>query len=173
MKAEIYWIKAIEPYRVATMPRPCPPWNNSPWRNSLKDEITSLKEEGVDVLVSLLTPDEVLYMDLEAEPNNCQTCGIEFISFPITDRETPESYEVALEFVQRLSELVRAGKGVAIHCYAGVGRSSLIAGCVLANLGVDPQTVFDLIGDSRGCGVPDTPQQREWFYSFVEAGARR
>ena len=180
MKAEIYWIKDIDPYRVATMPRPCPPWrnspsNNSPWgkttslSNWLSEEINSLREQGVDVLVSLLTPEEVLYMDLEMEPDNCQSCGIEFISFPITDRETPRSETATREFVRRLAELVKAGKGVAIHCYAGVGRSSLIAGCVLVNLGVDPQTVFDLIGKSRGCGVPDTPQQREWFYSFVSS----
>jgi len=159
MNAEIYWIKDIGPYRIATMPRP--------WGDWLEDEIQSLKQGGVDVLVSLLTPEEVLYMDLEAEPDNCQACGIEFISFPITDRETPESETITLGFVQRLAELVKAGKGVAIHCYAGIGRSSLIAACVLVTLGIDPRAAFGLIKNSRGCEVPDTPAQREWFYSFV------
>ena len=159
MKAEIYWIKDIAPYRIATMPRP--------WGDRLEDEIQSLKQEGVDVLVSLLTPEEVFYFDLQAEPNNCQACGIEFISFPITDRETPESETITLEFVQRLAEFVKAGKGVAIHCYAGIGRSSLIAACVLVALGINPRAAFGLIKNSRGCEVPDTREQREWFYSFV------
>ena len=162
MKAEIYWIKDIGPHRVATMPRP----RAGDW---LEDEIASLKQDGVDVLVSCLTPEEVFYMDLKAEPDNCQACGIEFISFPITDRETPESEAITLEFVQRLAELVKAGKGVAIHCFAGIGRSSLIAACVLVNLGVDPRSAFELIKRSRGCEVPDTPAQREWFYSFADS----
>ena len=160
MQAEIYWIKDIGPYRVATMPRP----RAGDW---LADEITSLKQDGVDVLVSLLTPEEVSYMDLEAEPDNCQNCGIEFISFPITDRETPTSETMTLEFVQRLAELVKAGKGVAIHCFAGIGRSSLIAACVLVTLGINPRAAFGLIKNSRGCEVPDTREQHEWFYSFV------
>jgi protein-tyrosine phosphatase len=159
MKAEIYWIQDVAPHRIATMPRP--------WGDRLKDDIQSLKQEGVDVLVSLLTEEEILYMDLEAEPDNCHACGIEYISFPITDRETPESETVTLEFVQRLAELVKAGKGVAIHCFAGIGRSSLIAACVLVTLGIDPKAAFGLIKRSRGCEVPDTWEQREWFYSFV------
>ena len=160
MQAEIYWIKDIGPHRVATMPRP----RAGDW---LEDERSSLKQDGVDVLVSLLTEEEILYMDLEAEPNNCQNCGIEFISFPITDRETPESETITLEFVQRLAELVKAGKGVAIHCFAGIGRSSLIAACVLVTLGIDSKAAFGLIERSRGCEVPDTWEQQEWFYSFV------
>lgn len=160
MKAEIYWIKDIAPHRIATMPRP----RAGDW---LEDEISSLKQDGVDVLVSLLTPEEVFYMDLRAEPENCQACGIEFVSFPITDRETPESETTALKVVRRLAELVKSGKGVAIHCFAGIGRSSLIAACVLVTLGIDPQAAFELIKRSRGCDVPDTREQREWFYSFV------
>ncbi len=159
MQVEIYWIKDVEPHRIATMPRPR--------GYLLKDEISSLKKDGVNVLVSLLTPEEVLYMDLEAEPDNCQACGIQYLSFPITDRETPESETITLEFVQRLAELVKAGKGVAIHCFAGIGRSSLIAACVLVTLGIDPRAAFQLIRKSRGCEVPDTPEQRDWFYSFV------
>ena len=159
MKAEIYWIKDVGPHRIATMPRPR--------GYVLEDEISSLKLDGVDILVSLLTPEEVSYMDLETEPDNCQACGIEYISFPITDRETPASETITLEFVQRLAELVKAGKGVAIHCFGGIGRSSLIAACVLVTLGIDPRAVFQLIRRSRGCEVPDTPEQREWFYSFV------
>lgn len=165
MNAEIYWIKDIAPHRIATMPRP----RAGDW---LEDEIQSLKHEGVDVLVSLLTEEEVSYFDLEAEPENCQACGIEYISFPIIDRETPESETITLEFVQRLAELVKAGKGVAIHCFAGIGRSSLIAACVLVTLGINPQVAFGLIKRSRGCEVPDTREQSEWFYSFASSSLK-
>jgi protein-tyrosine phosphatase len=83
-----------------------------------------------------------------------KACGIEFISFPIPDRETPESKPATLELVQRLAELVKEGKGLVIHCFAGIGRSSLIAACVLATLGIDPESAFRQITKSRGCEVP-------------------
>lgn len=108
-----------------------------------------------------------MYMDLEREPENCHACGIDYISFPITDRETPESKVVTLELVTRLAQFVREGKSVAIHCFAGIGRSSLIAACVLATLGVGPEAAFKLIGKSRGCEVPDTREQERWVYTFV------
>lgn len=165
MRAEIYWIKGVEPHRIATMPRP----RAGDW---LEDEIDSLKSQGVDALVSLLTPGEVMYMDLEQEPESCSACGIEFISFPIEDRETPESKTVTLQVVQQLAELVKEGKGVAIHCFAGIGRSTLIAACVLAYLGIEPRAALRFIEESRLCEVPDTPEQREWIYSFAKTMLR-
>lgn len=165
MSAEIYWIAGIGPHRIATMPGPSGDW--------LEDEIRSLKSEGVDALVSLLTTEEVFYMELAQEPESCRACAIEYISFPIPDRQTPESKTATLDLVQRLAALVREGKGVAIHCFAGIGRSTLIAACVLASLGIEPEEAFQLIKRSRGCDVPDTPEQREWVYWFVSTMLRR
>jgi protein-tyrosine phosphatase len=159
MRADIYWIEGIAPHRIATMPGPA--------GDRLEDEIRSLKSEGVDALVSLLTTGEVFYMELEQEPESCRACGIEYISFPIPDRQTPESEAATLDLVERLAALVTEGKGVAIHCFAGIGRSTLIAACVLANLGIDPGEAFRLIKRSRGCDVPDTPEQKEWVYWFA------
>jgi len=166
MRAEIYWIAGIGPHRIATMPRP----RSGDW---LEDEIRSLKSEGVDALVSLLTPDEVFYMELEQEPECCRACAVKYISFPIPDRQTPESKTATLDLVQRLAELVKKGKGVAIHCFAGIGRSSLIAACVLASLGIEPEEAFRLIRRSRGCDVPDTQEQKEWVYWFASTMLRR
>ena len=166
MSAEIYWIAGIGSHRIATMPRP----RSGDW---LEDEIRSLKREGVDALVSLLTTEEVFYMELAQESESCRACAIEYISFPIPDCQTPESKTATLDLVQRLAALVTEGKGVAIHCFAGIGRSTLIAACVLASLGIEPGEAFQLIKRSRGCDVPDTPEQREWVYWFVSTMLRR
>jgi protein-tyrosine phosphatase len=160
MGAEIYWIEGIAPHRVATMPMP------RSWEG-LSDQILALKQEGVETLVSLLTPREVLDLDLKQEPEYCSACGIDFISFPIPDTETPASKTATLELAQRLAIMVKAGKGVAIHCLGGIGRSSLIAACVLAILGIGPEEAFRLIRKSRGCDVPQTAEQKEWVYGFV------
>jgi protein-tyrosine phosphatase len=66
--------------------------------------------------------------------------------------------------VARLNE----GKAVAVHCRAGIGRSSLIAACVLVLLGLAPGTALDRIGKARGGNVPDTEGQRDWVDKFHE-----
>jgi protein-tyrosine phosphatase len=56
-----------------------------------------------------------------------------------------------------------------VHCRAGIGRSSLIAACVLVLLGLAPAMAFDRIGKARGLKVPDTEGQRDWVDMFREA----
>jgi hypothetical protein len=61
-----------------------------------------------------------------------------------------------------------AAQGVGLHCRAGIGRSALVAACVLVLMGMAPGTAFDLIGKARGVRVPDTEGQREWVAKFRE-----
>lgn len=73
------------------MPRP----HGGDW---LEDEIRSLRSQGVDVLVSLLTPDEMAALDLTDVAGTCHLLGIQFLSFPIDDRSVPVSAPAALRF---------------------------------------------------------------------------
>lgn len=58
------------------------------------------------------------------------------------------------------------GAGVAIHCRAGIGRSSLIAACVLLKLGTREDEIFPLLSRVRGVAVPDTSAQIQWLSKF-------
>lgn len=64
---------------------------------------------------------------------------------------------------------VRAGKSVAIHCRQGVGRSALVAACVLVLRRVLVNEAFEKIEEARGCAVPDTEEQRAWVSQFAES----
>src|SRR4051812_19402842 len=64
MRTEIYWIPTPTPGRLAVMPRP----RGGDW---LEDEVRSWRAEGVDIAVSLLTPDETRDLDLEIEVAIC------------------------------------------------------------------------------------------------------
>jgi len=83
MRTEIYWIETIGPGRLAVMPRPC-------GGDGLEDEIRSLKREGVDILVSLLTPEEESYLGLVQEGETARRHGLTFHSHPVWDRGIPE-----------------------------------------------------------------------------------
>jgi len=59
-----------------------------------------------------------------------------------------------------------AGKHVAIHCRAGIGRTGIIAGAVLLKTGKTAKEAFALISDARGVRVPDTEEQEKWLGSI-------
>jgi protein-tyrosine phosphatase len=155
----IYWLELPEAWRLAIMPRP----RAGDW---LDDEITAWRAEGINVVVSLLEKDEISELELGQEPKLCHANNVEFISFPIPDRGVPGSMKETEQVVRRLSAAIVDGKAVVIHCRAGIGRSSLIAACVLVLNGYDPDFAFATIGKARGVEVPDTKVQREWVSTF-------
>src|SRR5262245_59231148 len=99
MRAEIYWMTGVPQGRLAVLPRP----RGGDW---LADEARSLRLAGVDVLLSLLTNEEVVELDLAEEAACCAEAGIEFVSFPIQDRGVPSSRSEAVAVVQRLARLM-------------------------------------------------------------------
>jgi protein-tyrosine phosphatase len=160
MRTELYRIKGPWPGCLAITPRP----RGGDW---LEDEILSWRRVGIAVVVSTLTKDETAELDLARERELCETNGIQFVPFPITDRGVPSSLQVTAELVRRLEHLLQEGKNVAVHCRQGVGRSALVTACLLVGAGLDPAAAFDRIQVARGCGVPDTTEQREWVSRFA------
>lgn len=69
--------------------------------------------------------------------------------------------------VDRLAAEVRADQFVVTHCWAGIGRSSLLAGATLVRLGVPPAQAWQLIRAARGLPVPDNRDQEAWLYRFA------
>jgi protein-tyrosine phosphatase len=135
----------------------------------LVDEIAGWKAEGVDVVVSLLDRHEVDELGLHELPAALQSAVIEFVSFPIPDRGVPTSMQETERLVRRISDALAAGKATAIHCRAGIGRSALIAACVLVRGGYDVDAAFTAIAEARGIEVPDTQAQRDWVAAFRAA----
>ena len=156
MRAEIFGINDF----LAIMPRPR-------GNEGLEDEIISLKSFGVKAIVSLLEPGEIIELELDMEPVFCERNEIIFLNFPIADRQVPASFEETLTLVKKLSDFIDAGKKVAIHCRQGVGRSSLIAACVLVFQGASSKNVFERIAKARSCQVPDTNEQIDWVALFA------
>ena len=156
MRTELYWIEGPWQGRLAILPRP----RGGDW---LEDEVRGWRAAGVDVIVSLLTSDEVTDLDLAQESCLCQAHGIDFRQFPIIDRSVPASRKATLEFVKKLAKLLAEGKSIAIHCRQGIGRSALMAACFLVLFGIVPEAAFQRVSEGRGCSVPETAEQRQWL----------
>lgn len=163
MAASIYWIPGPVGGRLGVMARP----RSGDWLN---DEVASWQSDGLNTVVSLLEPAEVRELGLADEESLCRAKGINFVSFPIKDRGVPTSSRETEALVQRPAADVAAGSAVAIHCRAGIGRSALLAACILKHQGVPESDAFPRISRARGVTCPDTEAQVEWFVKFPGGG---
>lgn len=151
------------PGRLAVCSRPRAGW-------FLDDDLRQLREAGFDVLVSALTPEEVVRCELDRVPAACADIGLEFAHFPVGNLQvaTPERAQPYLvDWLDRL----KSGGGIAVHCWASVGRSPTLAAGVMVLGGVEPQEAWQRLEHARGRQVPDTNEQRLWvsqFRSFSE-----
>lgn len=155
MNPQLYWIAGPWRGKLAIALRP----RGGEW---LEDEVRSWKQSGLDVVVSLLTPEEVADFDLGREEEWCRAHGVKFVTFPITDRGVPESRQRCLALVHQLDRGLAEGRGIAVHCRQGLGRSALLAASLLAASGEDPDLAFQRISKIRGASVPETGEQRDW-----------
>jgi protein-tyrosine phosphatase len=146
--------------RLAIVPRP----RGGDW---LEDEIERWKQSGLQVVLSLLLPDEDAHFQLEQEGAICEAHAVRFVSYPIADRSVPQSLDATAALVQELERELENGKSVGIHCRQSIGRSALIAACVMVAAGKDPDEAFEVISAARGLPVPETNEQREWVETFA------
>lgn len=135
----------------------------------MRRDVLGARQEGVDVLVSLLEAEEAERMGRAEEWRYASAGGMRFVNVPIPDHSVPEDVEAIGRLCRMLREELLAGRSVAIHCLAGIGRSSLVAACTLNELGLSPAEAFRRLHRARGLPVPDTDEQRRW----VEVYARR
>lgn len=139
--------------RIAVMPRPA-------GGDRLEREVEALRQAGVDILVSALTPGEYVRLELTEEAATVAAAGISFVSFPIPDRAVPDLAELR-ELARSLAAEVAAGRFVVTHCWGGVGRSSVLAGAVLIRLGASAAEAVQRMSAARGMPVPETAEQHE------------
>jgi protein-tyrosine phosphatase len=158
----VFWINPGANGRLGIVQRP----RGNEW---LQDDLTALRRDGVDILVSMLTRTEAIELGLAREQALCEALGIEFRSLPILDHSVPTAHREMHELAEALATERRHGKNIGAHCCAGIGRSSLLLAAVLCTEGISPERAFCLISKGRGLQVPDTPEQVEWLAAFANA----
>jgi protein-tyrosine phosphatase len=96
----------------------------------------ALRREGIDVVVCLAEPAEICgksaaytdALEVQAVP-----CPVE--AFPVADFGVPDDHEAFWALARRLGRRLAGGERVVIHCGAGIGRTGMLATCVLLALG--------------------------------------
>jgi protein-tyrosine phosphatase len=162
----VYWVTPIGRGRLGLMPHPR-------GDRCLAGEIQGLRAEGVDRLISLLTPSEAWRLGLAEERGACERAGIAFDSYPIEDRDVPAQLEPTISFLRETIANLHRGEGVAIHCRVGVGRSGLMTASLLVLTGVPAEEAIARVAEARRHPIPDTAAQREWIVELSQAWRER
>jgi protein-tyrosine phosphatase len=164
--SRLHWIELTAAGRIAISARP----RADDW---LETEVGEWKASSLGMVVSLLESDEVSELGLQREAELCRASGIEFISFPIPDRSVPKNEADVLRIASSIASGIADGRCVAIHCRAGIGRSSIIAACALICSGIEASDALVRIKTARGLTVPDTDEQHDWIIAFSRTYERR
>jgi protein-tyrosine phosphatase len=162
MWTELHWINGPWPGKLAVAARP----RGGDW---LADEMASWKRQGVGAMLSLLTSQEEKDLDLVEEGRIARSQGMLFESFPIPDRQVPSSESKLASTLEKASDTLAGGTNLVIHCRQGVGRSGLVAACLLATKGFSPGAAIDIVSAARGVAIPETAEQCEWIGRFAAA----
>lgn len=161
---ELHWIDGPWPGKLAVAARP----RGGEW---LDDEIESWRQEGIGTVFSLLTPEEERDLDIAAEANTAKAHGMKFWSFPILDRQVPHSESRLSQALRKLDTELEAGRNVVLHCRQGVGRTGLVAACLLVTNGIGPEEAVQRLSAARGVPVPETTEQRRWIDQYAKTFA--
>jgi protein-tyrosine phosphatase len=164
MWTTLHWVDGPWPGRIALAARP----RGGDW---LEDEIAGWRRAGIGAIVSLLKPEEERELNLENEEREAQTQGMEFISLPITDRGVPDAETELTSTLERLDGVLSAGRNIVVHCRQGIGRTGLLAACLLISRGLLPEDAIRTLSAARGAPVPETPEQRRWIDHYAAISA--
>jgi protein-tyrosine phosphatase len=160
MATELHWLDGSWPGKLALAARP----RGGDW---LEDEIANWHRADIDTVLSLLTPEEGQNLDLNHEARAVKARGMNFMSLPVPDRQVPGSETEVAAALEKINAKLSSGKNVLVHCRQGVGRSGLVAACLLVAKGLDPRAAVESVRAARGVPVPEIREQRQWIDRYA------
>ncbi|MET8392803.1 tyrosine protein phosphatase [Streptomyces anthocyanicus] len=131
----------------------------------LAGDMAALRDAGVDVVVCALPEAERADLGLTDEPRLAEAAGLRFVALPVPDFTVP-SVPAVLPPLRELTEGCRTGAHVVAHCRRGIGRSSLIAVCLMMLEGSAPEPAWAAVRRARRARVPGTEEQHAWTPEF-------
>lgn len=138
------------------------------WVRDLELDLAALRNEHqADVIVTLLEEREMARLGIPDLLAQVKHHGMESIWLPIPDVSTPASVGHARLAVAAAAEALRQRKTVVVHCNGGLGRSGLVAACILTRLGHEPQKAIDAVRRARP-GAIETLEQERFVFRFAQ-----
>ena len=120
-------------------------------KRQFQSDIDAISEWGANGVLCLVEPHELKMLKVEHLPKAVQDAGMWWLQLPIMDMDIPtQDFEDqwAVEG-ERIRHALRIGERIIIHCYAGLGRTGMIAARILVEFGIDPETAIKLVREGN------------------------
>ncbi|XP_058019031.1 cyclin-dependent kinase inhibitor 3 isoform X1 [Ahaetulla prasina] len=128
-----------------------------------------LKSHGVLDVFVLCTKGELTKYRVPHLMETYQNYGIAVHHHPIPDGGTPDIARCCV-ILNELRNCLESKRKATIHCYGGLGRSCLIAACLLLQISdtITPQQAINCMRELRGSGAIQTLKQYNYLHDFQE-----
>ena len=131
----------------------------------LADDLADLTRQGIARVICLTPSDEIRLKspDYAARQGDL---GIPVTSFPIGDFGVPDDGGGLKTLAQESARDLKAGRALFVHCAAGIGRTGMVATCILVALGLSGDAAISAI-TAAGSG-PETDIQKRLVARYAE-----
>ena len=128
-----------------------------------EETLDRIASSGIDAVLTLATAEELVELGVPGIRDILLRHSVSWTHFPIRDFDIPSDADTkawsSLETI--LSERLKTGGAILIHCRAGFGRSGMIAARLLMACGSTPDDAIRIVRNSRP-GTIETPAQLDW-----------
>lgn len=136
----------------------CPGKQDDTWNRNLEMDLTTMKQDGIHVIVCLLEWSEMKKLNIMDYPFKAQEQGFIFYHLPIRDRSVPKQSEINV-LVPTLVKLLSDGKHILVHCRGGLGRAGTICACCLIHFGYDSKDAISTVRKQRQGAIQNSKQE--------------
>ncbi|MGU3329459.1 cyclin-dependent kinase inhibitor 3 family protein [Methylobacterium mesophilicum] len=133
------------------------------WDRELTVDVEAIRTWGASSVLSLIEPHEFDVLSVKGLPDAVRDAGLVWFHAPIPDVSIPGPAFIASwrSIGPRISEQLRTGGSVVVHCRGGLGRAGMVAAMLLAMMGEDPKRAIERVRAVRP-GAIETPEQEAY-----------
>lgn len=135
------------------------------YSRNLDEDIKVLKSENINVIIPLITQDELEKYGVPDLIDKYYEATFEVKHLSINDQKLPNRDEV-IEIIEFITQKNYENKKILIHCVGGLGRSGLLAACYLKHMGLSSENAINTVREARSSRAIETKEQEEFVKSY-------
>jgi len=130
-------------------------------KKNLTMDVQEIIDWGANGVVCFLEPHELAIARIEELPEKVQEAGMWWRLLPIVDMGVPtqEFEDVWAEEGELIRHALRIGERVIFHCYAGLGRTGMMAARILVEMGMDPEVAIATVRQDNSRRIQNEKQE--------------
>lgn len=143
---------------------PCPGTKDA----NLTESVDQLKQAGAQAIVTLMYQEEMDKNQATQLPLICEQHGVRWLQLPISDDAAPNQDFISNwdEHLADILSILKQQGTVAVHCKGGSGRTGLVIGLLMNELGVSKELAKTLVQSVRPKALTNSAQL-DYYNEFV------